>query len=277
MPELPEVETIRRGLAPHVEGLEIAGARIAPGAERLAVTHPPRELEALLRGRRVEGLDRHGKYLIARLDGGLAWVLHLRMTGVLLLRPAEEPPGRFERARVEFAGGGPTLRFEDARKFGTWHLVGDAREAFPRAGPDALSDGFTAEWLRGALARRSAPVKTALLDQRVAAGVGNIYADEALWLAAVDPRAASNALGPRRVRRLHGAVRQALLDGLDDGGSSFDAYRDAFGRSGGHHLRVHVFRRAGEPCERPRCRGCRIARIRLGGRATHFCPSCQRP
>jgi formamidopyrimidine-DNA glycosylase len=276
MPELPEVETIRRDLAPHLAGRSIEDVAIHPGGERLAITHPPRELEAELRGRRIESLGRHGKYLLVHLDDARTWVIHLRMTGLLLLRPPGEPPSRFERARVDLDDG-TTLRFEDSRKFGTWHLVDEPREAFPRSGPDALSEGFTPKWLREALARRSVPVKTALLDQRVAAGVGNIYADEALWLAGIDPRTPANSLGSRRVKRLHGAVQQALLDGLDDRGSSFDRYRDAFGKSGGHHLRVHVFRRDGEPCERPRCRGRRISRLRLGGRATHYCASCQRP
>ena len=276
MPELPEVETIRRDLVPLVVGRRIEHVAIHPGAERVAITHAPRELEAQLTGLRIEDLGRHGKYLLVHLDDDRTWVVHLRMTGLLLLRPLEEPSGRFERARIDFDDG-TGLRFEDSRKFGTWHLVDDPREAFPRAGPDALSDAFTVAWLREALGRRSVPVKTALLDQRVAAGVGNIYADEALWLAGIDPRAASNGIGPRRVRRLHGAVQQALLDGLGDRGSSFDRYRDAFGKSGGHHLRVHVFRRDGEPCERERCRGRRISRTRIGGRATHYCGSCQRP
>ena len=276
MPELPEVETIRRDLEPRVVGRRIERVAIHPGGERVAITHAPRELEAQLAGLRIEELGRHGKYLLVHLDDDRTWVVHLRMTGLLLLRPLEESSGRFERARIDFDDG-TGLRFEDSRKFGTWHLVEDPREAFPRAGPDALSAGFTVAWLREALGRRSVPVKTALLDQRVAAGVGNIYADEALWLAGIDPRAASNGIGPRRVRRLHGAVQQALLDGLGDRGSSFDRYRDAFGKSGGHHLRVHVFRRDGEPCERDRCRGRRISRTRIGGRATHYCASCQRP
>ena len=178
MPELPEVETIRRDLAPHIVGRTIERARIHAGGERLAITHAPRELERELTARRIEELGRHGKYLLARLDDGRSWVLHLRMTGLLLLRGVDEPCGRFERARVDLDDG-RSLRFEDARKFGTWQLVGDPREAMPRAGPDALSEQFTPAWLRAALGRRSVPVKTALLDQRVAAGVGNIYADEA--------------------------------------------------------------------------------------------------
>ena len=275
MPELPEVETIRRDLAPHIVGRTIERARIHAGGERLAITHAPHELERELTARRIEELGRHGKYLLARLDDGRSWVLHLRMTGLLLLRGVDEPCGRFERARVDLDDG-RSWRFEDARKFGTWQLVGDPREAMPRAGPDALSEQFTPAWLRAALGRRSVPVKMALLDQRVAAGVGNIYADEALWLAGIDPRTPANAIGPRRVRRLHGAVRQALHDALEDRGSSFDSYRDGFGASGSHQLRVHVFRRDGEPCERARCRGRRISRVHLGGRATHYCASCQR-
>ena len=254
----------------------MTAVRIHPGGERVAITHSPREIERELIGRRIEQLGRHGKYLLARLDDGRTWVLHLRMTGVLLIDPPEAPAGRFERARVDLDDGS-TLRFNDARKFGTWHLVEDPREAMPRAGPDALSEEFTVRWLRDALARRSVPIKTALLDQRVAAGVGNIYADEALWIAGIDPRAPASSIGPRRVRRLHAAVQGTLHDALDDRGSSFDSYRDGFGMSGEHHLRVHVFRRDGEPCERERCRGRQIQRIRLGGRATHYCASCQRP
>ncbi|MDA1062354.1 MAG: formamidopyrimidine-DNA glycosylase, partial [Chloroflexi bacterium] len=169
MPELPEVETIRRDLEPQLVGRTIEAARIHPGGERIAITHAPRELERELAGRRIEELGRHGKYLLARLDDGRSWVLHLRMTGQLLLRAAGEAAGRFERARADLDDG-RSLRFDDARKFGTWHLVDDPREAMPRLGPDALSEAFTPAWLREALARRSVPVKTALLDQRVAAG-----------------------------------------------------------------------------------------------------------
>ncbi len=275
MPELPEVETIRRGLEPRIAGRTIKAVRIHAGAERLAVTHSPRELEHELAGRRIEGLGRHGKYLIAALDDGRSWVMHLRMTGVLLIGDRSAPSERFERARVELDDG-CALRLNDIRKFGTWHLVEDPAEAMPRIGPDALSEEFSARWLREALGRRSVAVKSALLDQRVAAGVGNIYADEALWIAGIDPRTPAGLIGPRRVTRLHAALLETLREGLADGGSSFDEYRDAFGLAGGHHLRVHVFRRQDEPCERPRCRGREIRRIYLGGRATHFCGSCQR-
>src|SRR5687768_8567395 len=228
MPELPEVETIRRDLEPLLVGRTLKHVRVHPGAERLAITHSPRALERELAGRRVESLERHGKYLIARLDDGRAWVLHLRMTGALVHAAADEPMGRFERARVDLDDGA-SLRFNDVRKFGTWHLVDDPSEAMPRLGPDALSAEFTIAGLRAQLARRSIPVKSALLDQRVAAGVGNIYADEACWHAGIDPRTPANGLGPRRVARLHAGVRTALEASLADRGSSFSDYRDGLG------------------------------------------------
>ena len=275
MPELPEVETIRAGLAPRVEGRRIQRVAVHEGAKpaRLAAA------DADLRGRRVEGLDRRGKYLIARLDDGRAWVLHLGMTGLLLYRPSEATSGRFERARVDLDGG-HGLRFEDMRNFGRWAVAADPREALPNLGPDALSDGFTAEWLHGALARRGTPVKTALLDQRVAAGVGNLYADEALWLARIAPWTPSNGLGAERVRELRDAVRETLLAALHDGGSSFAVakggyrYLDAFGREGRYEKRTRVYRREGQACPRPGCEG-RIKRILVRGRAARYCPSCQ--
>ncbi|MBM4415483.1 MAG: bifunctional DNA-formamidopyrimidine glycosylase/DNA-(apurinic or apyrimidinic site) lyase [Chloroflexi bacterium] len=272
MPELPEVETIRRDLAPLLVGRTIVATRIHASAERLAVTHTPRALERTLTGRRIEALERHGKYLVARLDDGRSWVLHLRMTGSLVHAPQSEAADRFERARVDFDDGS-SLRLRDMRKFATWHLVRDAREAMPHTGPDALSGAWSAAWLRAALARRSVAVKAALLDQAVCAGVGNIYADEACWLARIDPRTPACELGPRRVTRLHAALRETLAASLEHRGSSFSDYRDGLGAAGWHHVHVHVFRRDGAPCER--C-GTPIAKVRVAGRGTHFCPRCQR-
>jgi formamidopyrimidine-DNA glycosylase len=290
VPELPEVETIRRDLRPLLVGRRLEQVHIHRGAERLAVTDSPRALERALRGRRVEGIGRHGKYLLLHLDDGLTWVIHLRMTGSLVHEPgggsvpldqggcrrggaASRPPGhRFERARVELDDGS-ALSLRDVRKFATWHLVEEPRDAFPKAGPDALSDAFTAAWLRGALARRTVAVKAVLLDQSVAAGVGNIYADEACWRAQIDPRTPANELGPRRVARLHAAVGDALAASLADRGSSFSDYRDGLGAEGLHTVRVAVFRREGQPCRR--C-GTMIVKRRVAGRGTHLCPGCQR-
>ncbi len=272
MPELPEVETIRRDLEPLLVGRTIVRACIHPGAERLAVTHSPRELERQLVARRIESLGRHGKYLLAGLDDGRTWVLHLRMTGSLVHVPAGTAPHRFERARADLDDGS-SLRLNDIRKFATWHLVEDAREAMPHTGPDALSAEFSVSWLRTQLARRSVPVKSVLLDQKVAAGVGNIYADEACWIAGIDPRMPAHRIGPRRASRLHAAVLQTLRDSLGHRGSSFADYRDGLGGEGLHHVHVHVFRRTGEACGR--CDGT-IQRVRIAGRSTHFCPKCQR-
>ncbi len=275
MPELPEVETIRRDLQPLLVGRRFERVRIHRGAERLAVTHAPREMERALTGRRVEGIGRHGKYLLLGLDDGRTWVIHLRMTGSLVHEAAGAarfPRHRFERARVELDDGS-ALSLRDVRKFATWHLVEEPREAFPRAGPDALSEQFTAAWLRGALRRRTVAVKAALLDQSVAAGVGNIYADEACWRARIDPRTSASELGPRRVARLHAAVGDALAASIADRGSSFSDYRDGLGAEGLHTVRVAVFRREGQPCRR--C-GTTIVKRRVAGRGTHLCPGCQR-
>ncbi len=272
MPELPEVETIRRDLEPLLVGRAITRVRIHPGSERLAITHSPRELERELTGRRVVSLGRHGKYLLVALDDGRTWVIHLRMTGSLVYIATPDSAGRFERARVDL-NDGTSLALNDLRKFATWHLVADPREAMPAAGPDALSEACSVGWLRERFrTRRLAPVKAVLLDQSVCAGVGNIYADEALWIARVDPRTPAASLSPRRVGALHRALIKTLTDSLADRGSSFSDYRDGLGAEGMHHVRVHVFRREGQPCER--C-GRTIEKMRLAGRGTHYCPQCQ--
>lgn len=271
MPELPEVETTRRQIAPVIVGRTIMSVRIHKGAERLAITHPPRELELTLTGRRINALGRHGKYLIAQLDDGRAWIVHFRMTGSLMVAPVDNPH-RFERAQLSLDDG-TILRFNDLRKFGTWHVVENPSDAMPNTGPDALSDDFTVSWLREHLARRSGPLKSVLLDQKVVAGVGNIYADEACYLARIDPRVKAHKLGPRRVARLRDAIVQALQRSLVDGGTTFSNYMDGLGGEGLHKTRVHVFQRDGEPCDH--C-GAIIRKIRLRGRGTHFCPNCQK-
>ncbi len=272
MPELPEVETIRRDLEPLIAGRSITAVAIAGDAERLAVTHSPRALEGQLTGRRIEALGRHGKYMLASLDDERVWVIHLRMTGLLLHRPADAEPGRFERARIDLDDGN-SLRFNDMRKFGTWHLVEESGDAMPNTGPDALSPQFDGAWLREQFGTRGTSVKAVLLDQKIAAGVGNIYADEACWIAQIDPRTSARTLGPRRVARLHAAVLETLNSAIADRGSTFSDYRDGAGEPGLHQVRWHVFQREGEPCER--C-GHEVVKIRLAGRGTHFCRGCQR-
>ena len=272
MPELPEVETIRRELEPLLVGRIIERVRIHVGAERLAINYTPRALELALTGRRIETLRRHGKYLLAGLNDGRTWVVHLRMSGEFIHTTNDASPHRFERARVEFDDGA-SLRLNDMRKFATWHLVADLSEAMRHTGPDALSTECSVTWLRASFARRSVAVKTALLDQRVIAGVGNIYADEACWLARIDPRVPARTLSDRQVARLHAAILRTLIVSLEHGGSAFDDW-DGLSAANVDPTHISVFRRDGRPCER--C-GHDIIKVRVGGRGTHLCPYCCSP
>ena len=269
MPELPEVETVRRQIAPHVEGRRI---------ERLEIRDPrwcqplaPEALREAVEGRVVETLDRRGKYLIWALEDDVHLLMHLRMTGNLLL--ADAP---YERVRVVLGDGG-AVRFCDPRRFGTGELaIGtDALDSFfgARVGIEPLGPELTGErlWL---LARgRRAPVKAFLLDQRHIAGVGNIYADEALFRARIHPLRPAGALNKTQAQTLADGVRQALLAGLGAGGASIDDFRHADGETGSFQNEFLVHRREGEPC--PVC-GNTIVKFVAGGRGTYACERCQR-
>ncbi len=273
MPELPEVETIRRDLLPLVCGRTVTQAWVSPNAPRLVQLMPPDEFCRALPGRRIENIKRRGKYLLFRLDGGLTWAVHLRMTGRLLHCeggcPDDDP---YLRAAFRLDDGS-WLCFTDLRKFGTMWLVDDEALVVSKLGPEPLSEDFTPAYLHGLLKRRSAPVKAVLLDQAAVAGIGNIYADEALFAARINPGRAANTLSKPAAVRLHAAIRDVLHEALGDRGSSFRDYVDGRGNEGSHHLKVKVFRRTGQPCYE--C-GTEVHRIRLGGRSTHFCPKCQR-
>jgi len=272
MPELPEVETIRRDLLPLICGRTITGVRIAPGASR--VIRDDNAFAGRLVGRRIDGLARRGKYLLFRLDGKSAPVylaVHLRMTGSLLHRRPGAPTDAYVRAVITLDDA-TELRYADLRKLGQMWLVDSPEEAVGRLGPEPLDAAFTAAKLRRILSRRRAPVKAVLLDQRAIAGLGNIYADEALFAARIHPLRAASTLSEAETKRLHRAVRRVLNDALGNRGSSFRDYVDAAGREGTHQLQVRVFRRTGRPCYV--CRA-EIARIKVGSRSTHFCPDCQ--
>ena len=274
MPELPEVETIRRDLLSHVVGRTITGVRVAVGASRVVRDVPVTAFARRIAGRRIDDLARRGKYLLFRLDGKSAPVylaVHLRMTGSLLYRRSGDPPDAYVRAVITLDDGSE-LRYADLRKLGQMWVVDSPEEAVGALGPEPLDAAFTAAKLRESLAHRRAPVKAVLLDQRAIAGLGNIYADEALFAARIHPRRLANTLTDAEVRRLHRAMRRVLNDALTNRGSSFRDYVDAAGREGTHHLQVKVFRRTGQPCYVCRTE---IARIKVGGRSTHFCPRCQ--
>jgi formamidopyrimidine-DNA glycosylase len=281
VPELPEVETIRRDLAPRLTGRTIVEAWVAPNAPKLVQREPADAFCRRISGRAIRELDRRGKYLLLRLDskagqGPLTWIVHLRMTGGLLHSRdgCETLTGedRFVRARFKLDDGAE-LCYADVRKLGTMWLVDDEASVVGKLGPEPLSDAFTADELRQRLAGRVAPVKAVLLDQHAVAGIGNIYADEALFVAGVRPSKPARRLSRPAVERLHRAVREVLSEALSDRGSSFRDYVDAEGEQGMHQLRVKVFRRTGQPCYA--C-GSAIKRVKVGGRSTHYCPRCQR-
>jgi formamidopyrimidine-DNA glycosylase len=278
VPELPEVETIRRDLLPLLKGRAFTRVWVSPDALRLVQAVPagrqapsPADFARLLPGKRVEDISRRGKFLVFHLSGGLYLVVHLRMTGALLHRPPGAPPDRYVRA-VLLLDDGSELRFSDLRKFGAFWLVPDTSLVLNRLGPEPLEGGMTPSLLRELTARRRAPIKSLLLDQRALAGLGNIYADEALFAAGLHPQRPASSLSDAEVERLHGAIRRVLAVALDDRGASFSDYVDASGREGRHQFRVQVFRRTGQPCY---VCGREIARVKVAGRSSHFCPKCQ--
>ncbi|MCL4290171.1 MAG: bifunctional DNA-formamidopyrimidine glycosylase/DNA-(apurinic or apyrimidinic site) lyase [Thermoleophilia bacterium] len=273
MPELPEVETVRARLEPLLAGRRLE--RVAILDPRLTRPEPPDAVSARLEGRRVDGVRRRGKYLVIDLEGDGHLLVHLRMTGSFR-HTAGSAPGADGHARavVELDDGG-RLVYRDVRRFGTWSLLERGElDAYlgVRLGPEPLGPGFTAAALRSALAGRRAPVKAALLDQRTVAGIGNIYADEALWLARLHPLAAAGELGPGDVARLARAIRRVLRTGIDRHGATLRDYRAPDGASGSMQEEFRVYGRGGAPC--PRC-GTPIAKARVAGRGTWLCPTCQ--
>jgi formamidopyrimidine-DNA glycosylase len=267
VPELPEVETIRGQLAPRLQGRTFAVVDILD--PRLTRPLDPREVAAELQGERVEAVDRRGKYLVVRLEGGGALLVHLRMTGSFAFEPTSH-----ERAVVELEDG-TRLVYRDVRRFGTWLVVpGEELEPYitEKNGPEPLGPAFTTAWLRDRLGARRAPLKAVLLDQRVVAGLGNIYADEALWRARLNPLRPASSLEAEEVRRMHRAIRDALRAGIARQGSTLRDYATPDGSPGAMQEEFRVYGREGEPCRR--CRS-PIAKTRVGGRGTWYCPRCQ--
>jgi formamidopyrimidine-DNA glycosylase len=271
MPELPEVETIRRQLAPHVEGRVLERVEILDA--RWSLPLAPVELTDAIEGRRVERLDRRGKYFVLALEDEVFLLVHLRMTGNLLLDPAPDTPYQ----RVVFTlDDGQQIRFCDPRRFGTGELaIGEAGlEAFfaGKLGIEPLGDELTGPRLRLLARGRRAPVKAFLLDQRHIAGVGNIYADEALFRARIHPLRPAGKLTGAQCDALAAAVKATLAAGIDAGGSTIDDFRHPDGVSGAFQNEFLVHLRGGEPC--PTC-GTTVIKLVAAGRGTYVCESCQ--
>jgi formamidopyrimidine-DNA glycosylase len=273
VPELPEVETIRRRLATVLEGATIESAEIVD--PRLTRPVDPDLVADALVGERVAALERRGKYLLWRLVSGRTLVVHLRMTGSLRHDPSGRlPEDAYRRATLSFDTGAQ-VGYRDVRRFGTWELL-EREHLRPylsaRLGPEPLAVSFTAARLGALIAARRAPVKAFLLDQRRIAGVGNIYADEALWRARIHPLRPAETLDRDEVTRLHRALRAVLRKGIELQGSSLRDYVTPEGDDGGMQQEFHVYGRRGEPCDR--C-GRPIERIVVAGRGTWLCPHCQ--
>ncbi len=275
MPELPEVETIRRQLAPHLEGRKIERADVLDA--RWSEPAAPAELADAIEGREVLAVGRRGKYFDVELEGEVHLVMHLRMTGNLLLIPpdsdSEQP---YVRVRFDLDDGS-TMLFADPRRFGTGlALLGDdARDEYfsSRLGVEPLSPDFTPQALQALAKGRRSPVKAFLLSQERIAGVGNIYADEALFRAKIHPLRPVGTLRRQQFEALHAAVIESLEAGIDARGASIDDFRHTDGARGSFQDRFLVHRREGEPC--PRC-GTTIVKLRAAGRGTYICPRCQR-
>jgi formamidopyrimidine-DNA glycosylase len=271
MPELPEVETVRRQLEPQLRGATITGLEIRD--PRWCAPLDPAVLGETIVGRRVHELRRRGKYLDWVLGGEIHLLMHLRMTGTLLLDPPADTP----YTRVEITlDGDRRLRFVDPRRFGTgWLVTGDeALERYfaARLGVEPFDDAFTPAVLRALARGRRSPIKAFLLDQRMIAGVGNIYADEALFRSGVHPLRASGALKPAQYARLRDTIREVLAAGIDAHGASIDDFRDLDGARGSFQDRFLVHLRAGEPCT---VCGTPIRKLYVGGRGTYVCVRCQ--
>ena len=281
LPELPEVETVRRGLLPHLEGQRIARAEVRRPDLRWPL---PVDLVQVLTGATVTALRRRSKYLLADLDRGGTLLMHLGMSGRMLVEGGSL--GDFHRDPailprhdhvVLVTDGGATITFNDARRFGMVDLIreGSAHPLLDHLGPEPFDEAFTSAYLAAAFAGRKVPVKQALLDQRIVAGLGNIYVSEALHRAGIDPRRAAGRIGAARIAALVGHIRDVLTDAIAAGGSSLRDHRQASGELGYFQHSFRVYDREGAPCPTPGCTGT-IRRIVQGGRSSFFCPLCQR-
>jgi formamidopyrimidine-DNA glycosylase len=276
MPELPEVETVMRGLAARLAGRRIVRACVARGDLRRVL---PAHLAERLLGRRLEQFSRRGKYILVRLSGDESLLLHLGMSGHIRLTSGRSEPVAHEHLVLEMDDG-CRLGFVDPRRFGTIDLLPTAEEAsdprLAQLGPEPLAAEFTPSRLSQALAGRRAPIKTALLDQSLVAGLGNIYASEALYQAGISPRRIAGNLGPKRIARLHAAIQATLSEAVAAGGSSFSDYVQPDGTRGHFQHSWRVYGRVRCPnCPRTAlCRG--IVRIAQAGRTTFYCPRHQR-
>lgn len=274
MPELPEVETIKRSLEKNIAGQTIDSVELyMPKIIRCPL---PGEFIERLTGKKILRMGRRGKYLLMHLSGGSTLVVHLRMTGRLVYSPPEVPLDKHTHA-VFGLSGGRQLRYTDIRQFGRICLAenGELKNlpGLKDLGVEPLEEQFTRDYLKKELKRRRTRIKSLLLDQTIIAGLGNIYADEALFRAKVHPEKIASALTPREIAKLYIAIVEVLRESIENRGTSFRDYVDGEGLSGSNQLSLRVYSREGHPCID--C-GKPLARIKVGGRSSYFCPCCQK-
>jgi len=267
MPELPEVETIKNELSPWVVGQSFTQATILDS--KLVCGGSAEEVSRGLIGQKIESLRRRGKYLIFHLSNGRSLIVHLRMTGSLLLNPGNG--GLYARAIFHLSNG-HRIVFNDRRRLGLIHLLDDADTVVCKLGPEPLDESFTAEILGQRLSRHHIPIKAALLDQCIVAGIGNMYADEALFAARINPLRKADDLSPAEVQTLHNCIRKVLGAAIGSKGASVDTYVRPEGELGTAHFDFKVAHKRSEPC--PVC-GRTIERCVVQNRGSYFCPSCQ--
>lgn len=269
MPELPEVETIKNEITPYLIGRTIT--RVEVFWEKLVREPSEAEFQARLAGQKIVGLLRYGKYLVLKLNDGGRLIMHLKMSGSLLVSQGSSPPPKYTRAILHLDGN-TTVFFRDPRKFGRMWLVKDEAEVVGKLGPEPLKPDFTPEVLAGRLAGRKGPIKALLIDQGIIAGIGNLYADESLFAARIHPLRSGDSLSKEEVSRLYDAINKVLIAAIGNKGASIVNYYRPTGETGTAHFEFSVAHQRGKSC--PRC-GTPVKRIVVRNRGTYFCPKCQ--
>lgn len=274
MPELPEVETIRRSLEEKIKGKTLVGVEVF--LEKMVKGPDSADLDTEIRGRKINSIERRGKYIIIHLTGGMAMVIHLRMTGQLMYCTPEQDKAKHTHV-IFHLNDKCELRFADQRQFGKVQLVPEKELAeisgLKSLGVEPFSSDYTREWFKKELRNKRTKIKPLLLDQTFVAGIGNIYADEALFRAKVNPERVAATLTPREASNLFIAIREVLEEGIENKGTSIKDYVDGEGHQGSNQNNLRVYGRDGEPCVK--C-GKPIEKKSIGGRSSHFCPKCQK-
>ncbi|WP_125606540.1 DNA-formamidopyrimidine glycosylase [Lapidilactobacillus bayanensis] len=272
MPELPEVETVRRSLLGIIQNKTIKDVHVYYGK---IIVGDPEVFVSMLRGRKIETIDRRGKYLLFRFDHNLTMISHLRMEGKYFVRQTAEPENKHVHVVFELTDGS-ALQYQDVRKFGRMQLVKTGTEnqvsGIKSLGPEPFSPEFQVDSFYTALQHHHKAIKEVLLDQHAVTGLGNIYVDEVLWLSKINPLLPASDVTREQAAVLHDNTIHELQMAVEHGGTTIRSYVDANGNSGQFQFELHVYGRTGQPCER--C-GTAIEKIKLGGRGTHFCPHCQ--